>query len=368
MLGRAVQEYPAVTTSPIDQILQEADDLARSGRLTDALAAYKHALKSEPSNLAAHYRFGSFLSEVGHHDDALPYLKSAYDSDPNRESRWLRYITALLHTHRLDDARRVLMEGMQTAGFTGGNVLAMFAMYLSEQQAAAPKPKQPLPLPDVADADFYKLLAKAWPYSMSSIYGFVDSFHALYQTVDYIAKRNIPGDFVECGTYLGGMSLIAALAFMKHGDTSRHFYLFDTFEGMPAPTEEDGRWLISAYDKETLEGHEWAKADMETVRKIMLASGYPAENIHLVKGMVEDTIPHAAPDKIAILRLDTDLYTSTHHELVHLYPRLTAGGALVLDDYGYMPGAKKAVDEYFTRHPAILLNRINFTVRVGIKV
>jgi hypothetical protein len=85
-------------------------------------------------------------------------------------------------------------------------------------------------------------------------------------------------------------------------------------------------------------------------------------------GEVETTIPDQAPQEIAVLRLDTDWYESTHHELVHLYPRLSEGGVLIVDDYGHWQGARRAVDEYFASDAApILLSRIDYTGRMGVK-
>ena len=100
----------------------------------------------------------------------------------------------------------------------------------------------------------------------------------------------------------------------------------------------------------------------------MLALGYPAERIHFVKGLVENTIPQQSPETIALLRLDTDFYRSTKHELVHLYPRLQHGGILIIDDYGALEGARLATDEYLKEHripyfPA----RIDEHVRIGVK-
>jgi hypothetical protein len=84
---------------------------------------------------------------------------------------------------------------------------------------------------------------------------------------------------------------------------------------------------------------------------------------------VEDTIPAAAPERIALLRLDTDWYDSTRHELECLYPRLMRGGVLILDDYGHWQGARQAADEYLARHGGkLLLNRIDYTGRVAVKV
>lgn len=92
------------------------------------------------------------------------------------------------------------------------------------------------------------------------------------------------------------------------------------------------------------------------------------DSLIFVKGLIEDTIPEIMPDKISILRLDTDFYESTYHELINLFPLLQKGGVLIIDDYGHWKGAKKAVDKYFSEiniYP--LLNRINYSQRVFIK-
>ncbi len=89
----------------------------------------------------------------------------------------------------------------------------------------------------------------------------------------------------------------------------------------------------------------------------------------MIKGKVEETIPHDIPEKISILRLDTDWYESTYHELVHLYPRLVKGGVLIIDDYGHWQGARKAVDQYFQENNIpVLLNWIDYTGRVAVKI
>jgi hypothetical protein len=100
----------------------------------------------------------------------------------------------------------------------------------------------------------------------------------------------------------------------------------------------------------------------------MQSTGYPNHNIHLVPGMVEDTIPGAAPEKIALLRLDTDWYESTRHEMEQLFPRLTDGGVLIIDDYGHWEGARRAIDEYLANNNiAMMLNRLDYTGRIGIR-
>ena len=84
---------------------------------------------------------------------------------------------------------------------------------------------------------------------------------------------------------------------------------------------------------------------------------------------MEETIPTHIPHAISLLRLDTDWYESTKHELTHLFPLLSPGGVIIIDDYGHWQGAKKAVDEYFEENKIkILLNRIDYTGRIGVKL
>jgi hypothetical protein len=149
---------------------------------------------------------------------------------------------------------------------------------------------------------------------------------------------------------------------------------------MTEPTEHD----ISPRDPPALEDWEQAKREgsrawaelfgpdvfnEDGVRRTVLSTGYPEERVHIVRGPVEETIPERAPERLALMRLDTDWYESTRHELHHLYPRLLEGGVLIIDDYGHWEGARRAVDEYFGAEAApLLLNRIDYTGRVAVKL
>jgi O-methyltransferase len=199
---------------------------------------------------------------------------------------------------------------------------------------------------------------------------------ALCDGVEHVARAGVPGAVVECGVWKGGSMMAAALTLMRLGATDRDLYLFDTFQGMPPPTEED---VFSAYDgynpmrhwrRRRREGgtSSWHHVAADEVRRAVLSTGYPAERVHLVEGRVEETLPDAAPAEIALLRLDTDWYESTKHELEHLYPRLSPAGVLILDDYGHYEGARRAVDEYFDAEGGRpLLSRIDYTGRIGVK-
>jgi len=197
--------------------------------------------------------------------------------------------------------------------------------------------------------------------------------YALYQAVRHVTSSAIPGAFVECGVWRGGSAMLAALSFMHFGDRQREIFLYDTYAGMTAPGEEDvDPWMapaIATWRKlQRADKNEWCYASLDEVRQNLAATGYPAEGLRFVEGKVEDTIPKTLPARISILRLDTDWYESTHHELEYLYPLLSSDGVLIVDDYGYWKGARKAVDEYFANgHGRILLNRIDSASRIGVK-
>jgi hypothetical protein len=195
---------------------------------------------------------------------------------------------------------------------------------------------------------------------------------AMINAVTYITKNKIPGDIAECGVWRGGSMMVAAATLLSLGDTSRSLYLYDTYEGMSEPSEKDKSFDgVLAGDKlkqSAPQSGYWCYASIEDVRANILSTGYPQEKIHLIKGKVEETIPQTMPPDLAILRLDTDWYESTLHELNHLYPLLHENGILIIDDYGYWQGARKAVDEYFHEHGnGIFMHRIDYTGRLLVK-
>ena len=235
---------------------------------------------------------------------------------------------------------------------------------------ATPAPKASEPSPENRE-----IVERVRPFTMTSM----ERLEALIDAVRYCVRRGVPGAFAECGVWRGGSVLAMLLTLQELGAEDRDVYLFDTFEGMTAPTAAD----TSAHQPPALDT--WSTAEqrgtqpwaeffkpelfnLDSVRETVLASGYPAERVHLVQGPVEETLPARSPDRLALLRLDTDWYESTAHELRHLYPRLADGGVLIIDDYGHWEGARKAVDEYFgSEAPHLLLNRIDYTGRIAIK-
>jgi hypothetical protein len=197
---------------------------------------------------------------------------------------------------------------------------------------------------------------------------------AVIRAVDYIVSNGILGAIVECGVYRGGSMMAVARTLLRHGVTDRDIYLFDTFQGMPEPTELDVKWNgESAREKaeETRDGSgfcDWCRATLEEVREAVYSIGYPRERFHFVPGLVQDTIPEHAPDSIALVRHDTDFYESTCHELEHLFPRVVDNGVIIFDDYGTWEGSRRAIDEYIARNRIpLLLNRIDRPGRIAVK-
>jgi hypothetical protein len=241
--------------------------------------------------------------------------------------------------------------------------------------AAAGAPATADQLLALASADDRRIVDQSLPHSIAGPARLL----AVIDAVRYCVARGVPGAFAECGVWRGGAVLAMILSLLELGATDRDLFLYDTFEGMTAPTARD----VSVLEPPALETWQAAQAAGErpwpglfdpssfnekSVRSLLTATGYPDHRIHLVRGPVEETLPERAPDRLALVRLDTDWYESTRHELEHLYPRLSDGGVLMVDDYGHWEGARRAVDEFFGgEHPPLLLSRIDYTGRIAVK-
>jgi O-methyltransferase len=233
-----------------------------------------------------------------------------------------------------------------------------------EEGTMTSTPSFPLDFDEV-DRD---LCVRVKPYTMTT----PPRIYALSRSIEYVVRRDVAGDVVECGVWRGGSMMAVALTLLRLDATDRDLYLFDTFEGMTEPGAEDvmhtGERAADLLTDPARHEQYRAVASLEDVREAVLGVGYPEHRIHFVKGPVEETLPERAPSEIALLRLDTDWYASTKHELVHLYPRLRSGGVLIVDDYAYWQGARKAVDEYMAENDLpLLLNRIDYTARIAVK-
>ncbi len=250
--------------------------------------------------------------------------------------------------------------------------------------------------------EFLSLWEEVRRYTMTSL----ERGYALYQAVRYLCESHLAGDIVECGVWRGGSCMLAAKTLLacareagaagsgprgmaspeahdaaaakrSPGSSGRRIWLYDTFAGPTEPTDADRiawsgrgvreRWEADRRGEAT--NFTWWAVGRDQVAANMRSAGWPEAETVLVEGDVLETLSVTRPEHIALLRLDTDWYESTAGELSALYPLLVPGGVLIIDDYGHFEGARRAVDEYFSsaggRH--ILLNRIDYTGRIGVK-
>lgn len=195
---------------------------------------------------------------------------------------------------------------------------------------------------------------------------------ALMQAVKYVEKRDIAGDFVEAGVWKGGSSYLVARLLRELDSSDRTLWLYDTYSGMPVPEPIDRRFdgtsaaqILESEQSNKTSSNTWAISSLEESKQNILQSGYPENLIRFVEGKVETTLLSHVPERIAILRLDTDWYSSTKAELEILTPRLSPGAVVIVDDYGHWEGARRAVDEYLSTADIFpLINRIDQTGRM----
>jgi len=199
-----------------------------------------------------------------------------------------------------------------------------------------------------------------------------DNAWSLIQAVNHIHFNKIEGDFVECGVYQGRI-LILFKKLQELFKINNNIYGYDTFDGMTEPSTYDvyTETKIKAshtYFSYQEKNKKWSSASLEDVKHNLQKSLTEISNISLIKGDVLQTLndEQNLPKKISILRLDTDWYDSTKKELEVLYPRLQSKGVLIIDDYGFYDGSRKAVDEYF-KDKFIFKHYIDKNIRLIIK-
>ena len=178
--------------------------------------------------------------------------------------------------------------------------------------------------------------------------------------IDYIVENSIDGVLVECGVEGGNME-VAWIHRLKYHREVRDIYMYDTFTGLTEPGEHDytcddatlysmNKHQVYAtwknYQRE--HGNDWCFASLSSVQSRLSHTGYPEERLHYVVGDVMETLRGELPDRIAVLRLDTDWYESSKMELEMLYDKVVPGGVIIFDDYYHWNGQRKATDEFFS--------------------
>lgn len=177
----------------------------------------------------------------------------------------------------------------------------------------------------------------------------------LFDLADRVERDGLSGDFVECGVYNGGSAaIIAHIAAASR--TSRKVWLLDSFQGMPHPTIEDGEAAVD-YAGEVV-------GDPQKVRTVLAKVGADMSRVRIVQGWFQETFPSIDIDKISFLNLDVDWYESLTLCLERFYDHVVTGGFISIDDYGYWPGCRRAVNDFFKKKGlSYPLNAVDETAR-----
>jgi len=212
--------------------------------------------------------------------------------------------------------------------------------------------------PDIFEEDFWEIAPKVWPHTMLD----VTVLYNAYSAAKYLMDSDVPGDFIECGVFLGGVIMMFEELCLRYDKTnSRRIIAMDTFAGFPSI--DDTKDIVirtgkAMSDAPWADFYDRALANMRSV-------DFPRLNI--VRGDVMTTIPTVNVDKIALLRLDTDTYETTKFELEQFYDRVSIGGVVIIDDYGFTIGCREAVEE-FRAGRGIFPQRLNDWGRAWVKV
>lgn len=263
---------------------------------------------------------------------------------------------ALYYSTRGETEKLGLLEGLK---LKVSRVRSKWRLISQEKQAAF--------WPDTPESH-QTVISRVWPYTRTSI----ERLQMLCRIIDYVNEKKVEGDFVECGVWKGGN--IGVFSLFGGGELKRDVYAYDTYAGMSAPCEQDGKYANDRFKALALSdaSSNWCDASLEEVKRCMaeMLDGQPSKvTVHYIVGMVEKTLKKEdqLPNQISVLRLDTDFYESTKVELEILYPRLVKGGVLILDDYGHWKGARRAFDEYFKDKDLPLISACDYTCRFFVK-
>ena len=216
--------------------------------------------------------------------------------------------------------------------------------------------------PDIIEEDFWEISRDVWDYTCLSF----QAMYNLYSSCVYVIENDIPGDFIECGVFFGGSVMLMTHAVHRYGgfDQGRRVVGLDTFCGFTRRSEDYDKSFrgddICLVKEGAMDFYEQAHNNIRSV-------DCDQSLVEVVRGDVFELLaPTIADRQIALLRLDTDSYDTTKHELEVSWDRVSTGGAVIIDDYGWCIGARKATDD-FIQGRKICLNRVNAWTRSFVK-
>lgn len=191
--------------------------------------------------------------------------------------------------------------------------------------------------PDRTDA---RQEGRDWPLEAETMVG-LKRLDSLQHCVTSVIRNGIPGDLIETGVWRGGSSIFMRAILKAYGDTSKKVWLADSFRGLPPP--DPSRYPVDEGD--TLWKYSELAIPMEQVKANFSRYGLLDDQVAFLPGWFRDTLPTAPIERLAVLRLDGDLYESTMEALVALYPKVSAGGFVIVDDYG-LPTCRAAIEDF----------------------
>ena len=183
-----------------------------------------------------------------------------------------------------------------------------------------------------------------WPPEAETMIG-LKRLDNIEMAVTNVIRNGVPGDLIETGVWRGGATIFMRAILEAHGDTERTVWVADSFEGLPKPDPKHESDVKDAYWRRPV-----LAASLEDVQANFARYGFLDDQVQFLKGWFRDTLATAPIDRLAVLRLDGDLYESTMDALQPLYPKVSVGGYVIVDDYNIVPGCKEAVDEYRAAH------------------
>lgn len=184
-----------------------------------------------------------------------------------------------------------------------------------------------------------------WPLEAETMIG-LHRLDNLQQCVTDLIRRQVPGDLIETGVWRGGAAIFMRAILKVYGETGRIVWAADSFQGLPRP--DAVRYPADAGDRHWTEPR--LAVSLEVVKANFARYGLLDAQVRFLVGWFSDTLPTAPVDRLALLRLDGDMYGSTMDGLRYLYPKVSVGGYVVVDDYGAVPGCRAAVDNFRAEH------------------
>jgi O-methyltransferase len=185
------------------------------------------------------------------------------------------------------------------------------------------------------------MVGEDWPVHADTMIG-IKRLENIQYCFQQVIKENIPGDFIETGVWRGGSTIFMRALLKEANITDRNVWVADSFEGLPKPDED--KYTADKGDRH----HKYKELaiSLDEVKSNFKKYDLLDENVKFLKGWFKDTLPTAPIEKLAILRLDGDMYESTMDGLVNLYHKLSIGGYIIIDDWGAVPACQQAVKDF----------------------